>query len=89
MKLTSLTSESVRVIIHQRFNESQGVITCSLLKNYSEADIVEGLSDQGVSKCHRIIKNAKSPNPQPTATLILTFNTTNTPDRIRIKNWTI
>ena len=35
--------------------------------------------------CRRIIRNQKSPQPEPTATLILTFNSATLPDRISIR----
>ena len=85
MTLSSLVDVPVEVSLHERFNESQGVITCSILKNYSEADIVEGLAEHGVVRCHRIIRNARSANPEPTATLILTFNLPQIPDRLCIR----
>ena len=83
--LTHLVGEPVSVESHESHNTSQGVITCNLLKKYSEADIVEGLEDQGVIGCRRIIKNMKTPNPEPTSTLILTFNKSSPPDRIIIR----
>lgn len=83
--MTKLLEEPITITHHQEYNQCQGVITCSLLKGYSDEDITEGLSEQGVIKCYRIIKNAKSLNPQPTTTLILTFNTPNLPDKICIR----
>lgn len=83
--MTKLLEEDVNVIPHEYHNQSMGVVTCSLLRNYTEEDITEGLSDQGITKCRRIIKRAKSDNPEPTSTLILTFNTSTPPDRITIR----
>ena len=85
LQLKTLISEEVTVTPHRKFNESQGVITCALLKGYTEDDIVDGLSESGVIRCHRIVKKANSPNPKPTATLILTFNSSIPPDRICIR----
>ena len=85
LKLKKLVQESVKVVAHEWHNQSQGVITCSLLKGYSDEDIAEGLAEQGVVRCRRIIKGMKSPRPEPTTTLILTFNTSLPPSRINIR----
>ena len=84
LTMTELLTEPITVTPHEFHNKSQGVITCSLLKNYTEEEVAEGLSDYGVIACRRITRNPKSPNPEPTATLILTFNTPNPPDNITI-----
>ena len=60
---------------HGRFNVSQGVITSSSLKEYSEEQIVEGLTDQGVSKVYRNKRKTDQANLIPTNSLILTFLT--------------
>lgn len=83
--MKQLISEPVTVTPHERYNSSQGVITCSLLKGCSDEDIVEGLAEHGVTACRRIIKNPKSDKPEPTTTLILTFNAASPPDRITIR----
>ena len=83
--LHKLVSEPVEVAPHEQYNQSQGVVTCNLLKNYTEEEIVEGLSSQGVIRCRRIIRNVNSPNPEPTGTLILTFNKSILPDTVTIR----
>ena len=85
LKLKKLVKENVTVVAHDTHNQSQGVITCSLLKGYSDEDIAEGLAEQGVMRCRRIVKGMKSPKPEPTTTLILTFNTSTPPSRINIR----
>ena len=55
------------------------------MKGYTNEEITEGLSDHGVIDCRRIIRNPKSPQSEPTATLILTFNSATLPDRISIR----
>ena len=85
LTMTNLLGETVEVTPHEYHNSSQGVITCALLKGYSDDDIVEGLGDRGVIGCRRIIRGPKSPHPEPTTTLILTFNTPNPPDRLVIR----
>ena len=85
MKMKKLVKEVITVVPHERHNQSQGVITCSLLKGYSDEDITEGLSEHGVIACRRIIKGMKSPNPDPTSTLILTFGSATPPSVIKIR----
>jgi len=80
-----LLTEPVTVVPHEWHNQSQGVITCALLKGYKDEEIAEGLSEQGVIQCRRIIKQPKSDNPIPTTTLILTFNSSHPPDRVIIR----
>ena len=46
---------------------------------------MEGLSEHGVIRCRRIVRNPRSPHPEPTATLIITFNTSVLPDSIQIR----
>ena len=84
LTMSELLSEPIIVTQHESHNKSQGVTTCTMLKNYTEEEVTEGLSDYGVIGCRRIIRNPKSPNPEPTSTLILTFNTPNPPDNITI-----
>jgi len=84
-KMSHLLSEPVTVVPHETHNQSQGVLTCTLLKGYTDDDITEGLSEHGVIKCRRIIRGMKSTSPEPTSTLILTFNTSSPPDRIHIR----
>ena len=85
MKMNILVGEPVMVIPHERHNESQGVITCGLLKNYSEDDIVEGLAHLGVTKVYKIKKKIAEGKLETTSTLVLTFNKPSIPDRICIR----
>ena len=55
-EMTELVGEPIIVTPHEQYNQSQGVITCSLLKGYSDDDITEGLSDHGVIACRRIVR---------------------------------
>ena len=84
-RMSDLLSEPVVVVPYEVHNQSQGVLTCGLLKTYTEEDIVEGLSEHGVIRCRRIVRNPRSPHPEPTATLILTFNMSVLPDSIQIR----
>lgn len=85
LQVKNLVDEPVEVSIHQKYNETQGVITSTLLKNYSESDIADGLSYLGVTKVHRISKKNSSGTLEPTTTLVLTFNVPDLPDKIRIR----
>ena len=82
MNMTTLVTEPVQVTIHDKHNESQGVITCGLLKDYSEEDIAVGLSEQGVKRVYRIKKRTDRDHLESTSTLVLTFNKSTPPDRI-------
>ena len=84
LTMKTLVKETVIVQPHGRFNVSQGVITSSSLKEYSEEQIVEGLTDQGVSKAYRIKRKADQGNLIPTNSLILTFNSSIPPEKARI-----
>lgn len=84
LQMKELLSEPITVAPHEAHNQSKGVVTCTRLNGYSNEDIVEGLAEEGVILCQRIIRKPKSPNPEPTSTLILTFNKPDLPDRILI-----
>ena len=79
-----LNGESIEVSNHEMYNKSEGVITCDLLKSYTDEDIVDGLSHLGVIKAYRIKKRNQDGDLMPTSTLVLTFNKSTPPDRIRI-----
>ena len=82
--LTKLVNETVEVTPHEQYNQSQGVITSDFLRDYSEEEIVDGLHYLGVRKAYRIKRRNKSGVLEPTTTLILTFNTSSPPDKVRI-----
>lgn len=83
--MTNLLSEPIIVTPHEFHNKSQGVITCRVLRECSNEEITEGLSEHGVIECRRIVRKPKSPSPEPTDTLILTFNSSELPNRITIR----
>ena len=85
LELKTFVSEPITVTPHEHHNQSQGVITCPLLKGYTNEEVTEGLSDHGIIDCRRIIRNPKYAQPEPTASLILTFNSATLPDRISIR----
>ena len=84
LTMKTLVKETVTVQPRVRFNVSQGVITSSSLKDYSEEQIVEGLTDQGVSKAYRIKRKTDQGNPIPTNSLLLNFNSSIPPEKVRI-----
>ena len=47
-QMTTLLQEPVTVVSHESYNQSEGVITCTILKGYSDKDISEGLAEHGV-----------------------------------------
>ena len=71
-----LVSEPVEVVPRQRYNESQGVITCELLRRYAEEDIVEGLSGLGVVAVRRMMRKIVGTQSQLALSLLLLINGT-------------
>ncbi|GFV52882.1 uncharacterized protein TNCV_2875501 [Trichonephila clavipes] len=67
---------------HRSLNSSRGVISEPDLLCASEAEILEGLSDQGVTQIRRI-KIKKDSSLSPTKHLILTFNSPKLPSTIK------
>ncbi|GFU99426.1 uncharacterized protein TNCV_3193481, partial [Trichonephila clavipes] len=70
------------VNLHRSLNSCRGVISETDLLCASEAEILEGLSDQGVTEVRRI-KIKKETSLFPTKHLILTFNSPNLPSKIK------
>ncbi|GFT44752.1 uncharacterized protein TNCV_2845351 [Trichonephila clavipes] len=67
---------------HRSLNSCRGVISEPDLLCASEAEILEGLSDQGVTQVRRI-KIKKDSSLSPTKHLILTFNSPKLPSTIK------
>ncbi|GFW74713.1 putative RNA-directed DNA polymerase from transposon X-element [Trichonephila clavipes] len=67
---------------HRTLNSCRGVISESDLLYASETEILEGLSDQGVTQVRRI-KIKKDLSLFPTKNLILTFNSPKLPSNIK------
>lgn len=84
-KITKLIDEEVIIEPHQRYNQSEGVITCETLKDYSEEEIMEGLRERGVTKVTRLKKiiNGELRNSN---TLLLIFDNANLPEKIKIRS---
>ncbi|GFW01637.1 uncharacterized protein TNCV_4085521 [Trichonephila clavipes] len=78
----SFLDSPVNIIPHKSLNTSRGVITEPDLLTTTEAEILEGFSDQGVIQVRRItIKKDKS--VIPTKYLILAFNSPTQPKTIK------
>ncbi|GFX98427.1 putative RNA-directed DNA polymerase from transposon BS [Trichonephila clavipes] len=73
---------SLTVNLHRSLNCCRGVISETDLLCASEAEILEGLSDQGVTQVRRI-KIKKDSSFFPTKHLILTFNSPKLPSTIK------
>ena len=83
LTIESFLGEPVAVARHRTYNSCQGVITSSLLKDYSEEDILDGLKDQKVVKVYRFKRTVEG-NLVNTNSLVLTFDTAVLPERIEI-----
>ncbi|GFX64628.1 putative RNA-directed DNA polymerase from transposon BS [Trichonephila clavipes] len=70
------------VNLHRSLNSCRGVISETDLLCASEAEILDGLSDQGVTEVRRI-KIRKETSLFPTKNLILTFNSPKLPSNIK------
>ena len=81
--LTALLGEPIIVEPHKSYNGSQGVVVSSILQGYSESDILDGLSDQGVTRVYRLKKKVDG-HLTPTAAVVLSFTSHDLPERVRI-----
>lgn len=73
----------VKVQPHQSLNSSKGVARCREFKLFSEDEIVDALTSQGVTqaKCMSFMKDGLR---RPSGTVILSFNTPELPERIKL-----
>ena len=77
----------VKVEPHPTKNTVKGVITCQDLRGVSEDEIVEGMEEQGVLAARRIRRRdrrERGGDLVDTDSVILTFNCTNLPDRVKV-----
>ena len=72
----------VEVTPHMSLNYSKGVVTCQDLLNCSITEIMENLEGQGVIDVKRIMTRRNGVLVE-TASLILTFNSTKLPEKVR------
>lgn len=71
MKMEMLLSEPVKVDVHPSCRQSVGIANCALLNRMPEADILEGLNSQKVTKVVRVNRDS--------ATYRFTFSTPSLP----------
>ena len=76
-------SLKIKVSEHRSLNSSKGVIWCPDLEGLEEAEILENLVDEGVSKVERCMRK-KGGIKVPTHTLFLTFSRPTLPESITI-----
>lgn len=82
-KATKFIDLDIEVTEHKKLNNSQGIIYCRDLNGMEKEVIQEELKDQGV--CDVYIMNKMYNNiRRPNGLYILTFNTTSTPQYIKI-----
>ena len=74
---------SVKVSLHQSLNSSKGVIRCPELHPCSDKEIIDNLTDQGVTGV-RNVKVRKNGVLKSTNTYVLTFNTPILPKKIKV-----
>ena len=83
LKIQKFFNQKVRVFPHNTLNTSKGTIRDPLLKGLSEEEILDGLTDKGVTQVRRI-KTKRDGKQVETNVLVLTFNTPNVPSTIKI-----
>ncbi|XP_077550887.1 uncharacterized protein LOC144164247 [Haemaphysalis longicornis] len=78
---TRIHDLDIRVTPHRSLNSSQGVISDTDLLTETDADLLEGLEDQGVTAVRRIMMH-RDDKIIPTKHIILTFNRSSLPEHI-------
>jgi len=82
LKMTVFDTAPVLVTPHKTMNSKKGVIRCAALRDIPEIQIAEELADQGVTEAKKIM--IKKDNARiPSATIILTFNSSVLPKEIK------
>ena len=72
----------VKVSAHRSLNVSRGVIRCRDFRDCSDTEILDALRSQGVTTVKHIVSK-RNGNPEPTNTIILTFNTPDAPKFVK------
>jgi hypothetical protein len=75
---------AISVTAHASLNSSRGVVRSYHFEGLSEGEIKEGLSTQGVTNAHRVLRTNKDGKKVPTNTIFLTFCTPVLPTRVKI-----
>ena len=79
----TLVSVPMVVTLHPTKNSAFGVITCRELADSTEADVLGGLKEQGVTNVRRMKKKVNG-EPVPTDTFVLTFSSKELPPTVRV-----
>ena len=74
LKTTKIFDLKVKISLHQSLNSSKGVIRCPELRPCSDKEIIDNLTDQGVTGV-RNVSVRKNGVLKSTNTYVLTFNT--------------
>ena len=80
LKTTKIFDLKVKLSLHQSLNSSKGVIRCPELRPCSDKEIIDNLTDQGVTGV-RNVSVRKNGVLKSTNTYVLTFNT---PKKIKV-----
>ena len=77
------SSIPISVKLHPTKNSTRGVITCWDLEDASEEDIVAEMQEQGVTAARKITKKRDNQETS-TGTIILSFNGSQLPEKVRV-----
>ena len=83
LKIKNLHQTPIKVEKHRTLNITKGIIHCDQLQGMSDTDICSELTDQNVSEVYRIQKRQRDQHI-PTDTFIITFQSANLPQSIKI-----
>ena len=83
LKTTKIFDLKVKISLHQSLNSSKGVIRCPELRPCSNKEIIDNLTDQGVTGV-RNVSVRKNGVLKSTNTYVLTFNTPILPKKIKV-----
>ena len=83
LKTTKIFDLKVKISLHQCLNSSKGVIRCPELRPCSDKEIIDNLTDQGVTGV-RNVSVRKNGVLKSTNTYVLTFNTPILPKKIKV-----
>ena len=81
----TIANQGVKITPHRSLNSSRGVITSRSLLGASDADLLDDLKNQGVSKVTRILRNRR----EPTNSIIITFNSPSPKHQVHVLNQAI
>lgn len=82
-KLRQFDTAPVQVTPHKGMNTKRGVIHCSALDEITEAEIFEGLADEGVTEVRKIYFT-RNGTKSCSSIVILTFDTLVLPKEIKL-----